>query len=171
MSSLSLALDSALSGLMTAQRQTAVMSRNVANANTPGYTRKGADLASRITAGEGSGVQITGITRTVDASLQRDSRRESGLTTELQTKAAQLKAFTDYLGQPNDEQSVSSQINKLMNAFQQRGESPDDTTVQQSVVQAAQNVAQSLNDLSDQIKAQREKADAGIADSVATVNQ
>jgi flagellar hook-associated protein 1 len=169
--SLSLALDSALSGLMAAQRQTAVMSRNVANANTPGYTRKNAELTSQITGGEGSGVQITGISRTVDASLQRDSRRESGLTTELQTKAAQLKAFTDYLGQPNDEQSISSQITKLTNALQQLGESPEDTTVQQSVVAAAQNVAQSLNGLSDQIKTQRQDADAGIAESVSTINQ
>src|SRR5215831_17473116 len=169
--SLSIALDSALSGLMAAQRQTAVMSRNVANANTPGYTTKSADLASRITAGEGSGVQITGIARTVDASLQRDSRRESGLTTELQTKASQLTTFTNYLGQPNDEQSISSQITKLVNAFQQLGESPEDTTVQQSVVAAAQGVAQSLNGLSNQIQTQRQDADAGIADSVATVNQ
>src|SRR5262245_54700026 len=108
--SLSLALDSALSGLMAAQRQTAVLSRNVANANTPGYTRKSADLISQITGGEGTGVAITGISRSVDASLQRDSRRESGPTTELQTKASSLKSFTDYLGQPNDEQSISTQI-------------------------------------------------------------
>src|SRR5215468_2766508 len=162
MSSLSLALDSALSGLMAAQRQTAVMSRNVANANTPGYTKKNADLASRITAGEGSGVQITGIARTVDASLQRDSRRESGLTTELQTKASQLTAFTNYLGQPNDEQSISSQITKLVNAFQQLGESPEDTTVQQSVVAAAQGVAQSLNGISNQIQTQDDVAKLNI---------
>jgi len=169
--SLSLALDSALSGLMAAQRQTAVLSRNVANANTPGYTRKNADLISQVTGGEGTGVAITGISRSVDASLQRDSRRESGLTTELQTTAASLKSFTDYLGQPNDEQSISTQITKLMNAFQQLGESPEDATVQQSVVGAAQNVAQSLNSLSSQIQTQRQTADAGIADSVSTINQ
>jgi len=169
--SLSLALDSALSGLMAAQRQTAVLSRNVANANTPGYTSKVVGLQSQITGGEGSGVHISGISRTVDASLQRDSRRESGLTAELQTKAAQLKAFTDYLGQPNDEQNVSSQITKLMNAFQRLSDSPNDPTVQQSVVGAAQNVVQSLNSASDQIQTQRQNADSGIADSVATVNQ
>ena len=50
--SLSLALDSALSGLMAAQRQTAVLSRNVANANTPGYTSKTVALQSQITGGE-----------------------------------------------------------------------------------------------------------------------
>ena len=44
--SLSLALDSALSGLIAAQRQTALASRNIANANTPGYVRKDAELAS-----------------------------------------------------------------------------------------------------------------------------
>jgi len=169
--SLSLALDSALSGLTAAQRQTALLSRNIANANTPGYTRKSADLASLVLAGTGAGVQITGISRTVDASLQRDSRRESGLTTELQTKAAQLKTFTDYIGQPDEERSISSQITKLTTAFQQLGESPDNTVVQQSVVSAAQGVAQSLNDMTTQIQTQRKTADAGIADSVATVNQ
>ena len=169
--SLTLALDSALSGLMAAQRQTALLSRNIANANTPGYTRKDAALSSLLVAGEGRGVQVAGVTRSVDASLQRDSRSESGLAAELQSKASALKTFTDYIGQPDAETSISSQITKLMNAFQQLGESPEDSVVQRSVVGAAQNVVQSLNDMSAQIQKQRQTADAGIADSVTTINQ
>ena len=55
--SLSLALDSALSGLIAAQRQTALASRNIANANTPGYVRKDAELASQTVQGEGRAFQ------------------------------------------------------------------------------------------------------------------
>jgi flagellar hook-associated protein 1 FlgK len=78
--SLSLALDSALSGLITAQRQTALTSRNIANAATPGYTRKEAELASLTIMGEGRGVTVAGIVRKVDKMLQQDVRRESGLS-------------------------------------------------------------------------------------------
>ena len=101
--SLSLALDAALSGLITAQRQTALTSRNIANASTPGYTRKEAELASRTIQGEGRGVMVADIVRKVDTMLQQDVRRESGLSAELQTKADGLAAFTTAIGQPDEE--------------------------------------------------------------------
>jgi flagellar hook-associated protein 1 FlgK len=168
--SLSLALDAALSGLMTAQRQSALVSRNIANATTPGYVRKDAQLASLVLDGSGHGVYVAGISRSVDASLQRDSRRESGLATELQTKASALQSLTTAIGQPDEERSISNQITALINAFKALGESPENTVVQQSVVGAAQNVAHTLNSMSAEIKRQRELADADIAHSVATVN-
>jgi flagellar hook-associated protein 1 FlgK len=144
--SLSLALDAALSGLITAQRQTALTSRNIANASTPGYTRKEAELASRTIQGEGRGVMVADIVRKVDTMLQQDVRRESGLSAELQTKADGLAAFTTAIGQPDEERSLSSQIAKLSQAFQSLGESPESAVIQHSVVGAAQGVARSLND-------------------------
>lgn len=169
--SLSLALDAALSGLMAAQRQTALASRNIANATTPGYVRKNAELATLSVAGEGRGVNVTNISRYVDASLQRDARRESGLAAELSAKAEQLGSFTAIVGQPDEERSVSSRIARFVTALQRLGESPENAVAQQGAVSAARDVARSLNDLSGSIKQLRQDADAAIADSVAGINQ
>jgi flagellar hook-associated protein 1 FlgK len=169
--SLSLALDSALSGLITAQRQTALTSRNIANAATPGYTRKEAELQALTIQGEGRGVTVAQVVRKVDKMLQQDTRRESGLSAELQAKAEGLASFTTAIGQPDEERSLSSQIAKLSQAFQRLGESPENAVIQHSVVGAAQGVARSLNDLASAVRDQRQAADQGIADSVASVNQ
>lgn len=169
--SLSLALDAALSGLMAAQRQTSLVSRNIANATTPGYVGKKAELSALTIAGEGHGVSITGITRRVDAALQRDTRRESGLTAELDAQAAQLGALTNAIGQPDEERSISSRITRLINAFQRLGESPENAVAQQGAVAAARDVAGSLNQLSGTIKRLREDSDTAIATSVSTVNR
>jgi flagellar hook-associated protein 1 FlgK len=169
--SLSLALDSALSGLITAQRQTALTSRNIANAATPGYTRKEAELASLTIMGEGRGVTVAGIVRKVDKMLQQDVRRESGLSAELQAKAEGLASFTTAIGQPDEERSLSSQIAKLSQAFQRLAESPESAVIQHSVVGAAQGVARSLNQLTGAVREQRQAADQGIADSVVSINR
>jgi flagellar hook-associated protein 1 FlgK len=169
--SLSLALDSALSGLITAQRQTALASRNIANAGTPGYVRKEAELEALTIQGEGRGVAVADIVRRVDRMLQQDVRRESGLSAELQAKAEGLAAFTAVIGQPNVERSISNQIAKLAEAFQRLGESPESAVIQHSVVGAAQGVARSLNQLAGEVKQQREAADQAIFDSVGRVNQ
>ena len=103
--------------------------------------------------------------------LQQDVRRESGLSAELQAKAEGLASFTTAIGQPDEERSLSSQIAKLSQAFQRLGESPENAVIQHSVVGAAQGVARSLNQLAGAVREQRQAADQGIADSVASINQ
>ena len=169
--SLSLALDSALSGLIAAQRQTQLASRNIANVGTPGYVRKEAELESLTIQGEGRGVRVADVVRRVDRMLQQDVRRESGLSAELGAKAEGLAAFTAVIGQPDEERSISNQIAKLVQAFQRLGESPENAVIQHSAVGAAQQVARSLNDLSRHVREQRQAADQAIAASVDRVNQ
>src|SRR5262245_41839739 len=168
--SLTIALDSALSGLIAAQRQTAVVSRNIANANTPGYSRKEADLESNVVGGEGRGVAVSTISRRIDVMLQRDARRESGVAAELQAKADSLHAFTNLIGQTDEERSLAHQVTALTNAFQRLSDNPENTVVQRTVVSSAQNLARGLNEMSAEIARRRVAADASIADSVTRIN-
>ncbi len=168
--SLNIALDSALSGLIAAQRQTSLVSRNIANANTPGYVRKDAELESAVIAGEGRGVAVSGVARRIDTMLQRDSRRESGIAAELQAKAESLLGFTNLIGQPDEERGLANLVTGLSNAFQRLNDSPENTVVQRTVVSAAQSLARGLNTMSSEIARRRQSADGSIADSVATIN-
>ena len=75
--SLTQALSSALSGLQVTQANIAMVAANVANADTPGYTRK---VVNRIATGANTsiGVRVSDIQREIDLYVQRQSRRARG---------------------------------------------------------------------------------------------
>jgi flagellar hook-associated protein 1 len=70
--SLDIALQNSLSGLRVAQGGLDIVSRNVTNANTEGYTRKIAQQLPTVIRGEGAGAYLAEIRRTVDAGLRRE---------------------------------------------------------------------------------------------------
>ena len=74
--SITLALRTAQSGLLTNQQALNAIANNVANVNTPGYSRKIVNLEQRVLAGSGSGVQLAEITRVVDEGLLKSLRLE-----------------------------------------------------------------------------------------------
>src|ERR1700751_5537354 len=59
----------AFSGLSAAQVQISIASSNISNADTTGYTEETANQVSTVTGGAGSGVEITGISTSVDKLL------------------------------------------------------------------------------------------------------
>ena len=67
--SLSFALSNALSGLQANQAALSVISSNVSNANTEGYTRKIIQQTSIVLNGQGAGVNIDSVVRRVDDRL------------------------------------------------------------------------------------------------------
>ncbi len=93
--SLTLALNSALSGLSTAQAGLNVISSNIANVNTEGYTRKVFEPTSRVLAGLGVGVELGDITNRVDQNLLRDVRQERSKFGQLDTKMNYFKRIQD----------------------------------------------------------------------------
>ncbi|MDB5475430.1 MAG: flaN [Phenylobacterium sp.] len=68
--SLSVALQTATSGLMAAQTGLRAVSDNISNVNTPGYVRKTVDQQQLTVNGMGMGVQVTGVRRVTDQYLQ-----------------------------------------------------------------------------------------------------
>src|SRR6185437_1351078 len=84
--SLTLALTSAISGLSTAQAGLDVISNNIANVNTEGYTRKIFVPESVVLAGNGAGVQVGDITNNVDQNLMKDLRGQHSATGLLSTQ-------------------------------------------------------------------------------------
>ena len=71
---ITLALRTAQSGLLTAQATLDKVANNIANVNTPGYSRKVVTSETRVLAGVGSGVQIGTVVRKIDEGLLRSLR-------------------------------------------------------------------------------------------------
>lgn len=168
--SLTLALGSALSGLQTAQRALDTTANNIANVNTEGYNRKTHEQQARVLNGVGAGVQTLEVQRTVDESLLRDLRRESGLLAELTTRSSYLDRTQDLFGKPEDNTSISHQINGLQEAFELLATEPTKLTQQQSAVQVAIDTLDQLNRMSQFVQNLRLEADRAIEDRVNELN-
>lgn len=168
--SISLALQTALTGLQANQTKSAVVARNIANATTEGYTRKEAVLTSLTVAGEGRGVTVSSVERQVDASLTREVRSQSSAYEAQAAKAELLATYTDSIGQPSDERSLSSKLSALEQSLIGLEELPESASQQRAVVDAAVDLANSLASTSDTIADIRQQADAGINDAVNEVN-
>ncbi|MBK18590.1 MAG: hypothetical protein CMM52_07120 [Rhodospirillaceae bacterium] len=72
--SLNIALLNAISGLQVNSRALDVTAQNVSNVNTEGYSRKTIHQQAVIVAGQGAGVEIAAITRTVNEFMIKELR-------------------------------------------------------------------------------------------------
>ena len=168
--SLTLALQNALSGLNTSQAALQVISNNVANVNTEGYSRKVAAPTSRVIDGTGAGVELGEISRIVDERLLLDMRRNLSSLGTAQVRASYYSRIQDQFGNPGDNASISGTLTDLSTALQSLSATPESSTLQTQAVSAAVSVAKQLNKLSAEIQAMRLDADKEIATKIQFVN-
>src|SRR5215470_14451432 len=169
--SLTIALQAALTGLRAAQTGIELVSRNVANATTEGYTRKTAPQDPLIVGGQGAGVKVGEVTRQVNFQLQRDVRNGTSQAQSLSVLQDFLSRFELTLGKPGDNTSIGNVVGALADSFRTLATSPESVTAQTAVVNQAQNLVGTFNRLGDAVQALRGEAERGIADSVTKVNQ
>ena len=96
--SLTASLHNSLAGLRAAQAGIDVVAQNVANATTPGYTRKSAPLESQVNLGVGVGVQRGEIIREVDLRVLREMQTERGNTEHLRVVSEFLANLDQFFG-------------------------------------------------------------------------
>ncbi len=168
--SLTLALNTALSGLRTTQGALSTISNNVSNANTDGYTRKVAQPTARTLVGVGAGVQLGDVVRTVDARVQADAREATTKLQALEVKEMFLKSVQQMFGAPGDQSTVSHKISTLAQEVDALATTPESATVHNQTVEAAMNLARQVGDMADGLQELRLDADRAIASSVQVIN-
>ena len=168
--SLTQALSTALSGLQVNQASISMVASNVANADTPGYTRKVVNQVS-IGAGSSIGVRVSDIQRQIDLYIQRQLRVENAGASYADTRAQMYSQLQEIYGQPGSDTSLESVYNSFTSALQVLSTSPDDPGARTAVVNSAQLLTQQLNQLSGSIQGQRANAELAIADGVNRANE
>ena len=170
LSTLSSILAAANSGLRASQVGLDVVSRNVANASTVGYTRKSVPLESLVVGGQGQGVRTGEVERVVNASLMKEIRK--GLST-----GEALRAREDFLarlelafGTPGDESSISAMLGQVGDAFRGLVAQPESAVQRQTVLAKAAQFARSANDLNDTIQNLRLDAEQQVKGAVDGIN-
>jgi flagellar hook-associated protein 1 len=168
--SLTQALATALSGLQVNQASLALVSANVANADTPGYTRKTIDQSATASNGTNIGVRVGDVQRHLDQYVQRQLRVENSGASYADTRAQLYSRLQDIYGQPGSDIALETVYNNFTNALQALSTSPDNAAVRSSVINTAQLLAQQLNQTSNSIQALRGDAELGISTAVTQAN-
>ena len=168
--SLSLTLSTALTSLQTSQAGLQIVSNNVANATTEGYTRKTAENSALVLDGVGTGVELGQIKRTVDEALLTEIRSTMGVLSAAEAMQPYFSQMQDLFGQPGDNNSIGATITVLANAIEGLAATPEGQTERTEVINAALNMTRQLASMSEEIQRLRGEAERQLSSTVDLVN-
>lgn len=151
-------LGSALSGLRATNEQLAVVSTNVSNANTEGYSRKILPQSSRVANGQSIGVFTGTLIRNVDLNLERDLWTQVSSAGELNIQKKYLDRVQQFHGPPDAGVNLSAQVTELENEFIKLANDPDNPFTQSSTLSQAERVVDEINGFADFIQQSRNDA-------------
>jgi flagellar hook-associated protein 1 len=174
--SLSTAFNVISSSFAATAAQTAAVSNNIANVNTPGYSR---EIANVVTNSYG-GADVASITREANAALLEQVSTSTsqaaaqqaisdGLTTLAQTVDDSSSA-TSTSGSQQNGASPSAMLANLQSTLTTYSDTPSSSSAADAVVSAASDLASSLNSASATVQQVRETADQKMTSSVSTIN-
>lgn len=164
------ALSSALSGIRATQVGIGVVATNVANAETPGYSRKTLSLETALAGGSGIGVRVANVNRELDIYVQRQLRTELAGANYIDIIAQVRQQIDRMYGEPGAASALDTIVNGFTNSLQALSADPQSVSTRQAVVNAAQVMAQKLHGLSSDVTLMRNQAESGIGDAIDRVN-
>jgi len=164
----------ALGGLEAQQAGLQTSTNNVANINTPGYSREVPVLeeANPILQGNlvfGDGVQVEGI----------DSLRSDLLDLQIADETQQQGSSQSYVNAmnqvqtlfPDDTSGIGADISAFFQSLNELSSNPSDLSLRQGVLTAAGNMASSFNDAANQLTQTRQQLDLDAEQQVQQINQ
>ncbi len=165
------ALDSALTGLNVAQRQLDVISRNVANASTEGYTRKTLAQQTLVLNGRGVGVKVSELQRSVNQSVLNDSWLQNSIAGGAEIKQSYLTRVQQVYGASDSESSFAASLSKVKDTLVALAADPNSGITQTQVLNQARDFATKVNNTSNNLQSLRNGVQSAMQDSVSQVNQ
>ena len=168
--SLTTSLLHARSGMIAAQSGLDVVSRNIANAETEGYTKKSHNQENLIIGGVGRGVQTTEVSRKVNDNLQREVRDQNANIEKLKILDEFLGRLELEFGKPGDKSSIADKVSGLKRAFQTLSATPESASSKIALVTAADTLARSFNSFNDLLQDLRAEADNRISGFIDAIN-
>ncbi len=163
---LTLALRTTQSGLQASQTALNAVANNVANVNTPGYSRKIVHLEHRVLAGAGAGVQVAALQRNIDEQLLATIRNEMATANVALAQHTYYDRLQDLFGSPADDTSLVHEVARFTAAVESLAADPDNALAQQEMVRRGHETALSFQAMSASIQDLRRQADVEIAAAV-----
>jgi flagellar hook-associated protein 1 FlgK len=162
-----------ISGLRVSQNALRTVGHNIANANTPGYSRQSTEINS--IGGTQTGVGFLGngsytssIERVVNEFVTGQVRQDTTLHSELSIYNQNISQLNDLLA--SDSTGLSDGIQSFFSAVQTASDSPTSLASRQLLVSEASNLADRFNTLAVRVDAVSEGVSQGIRAGVSNVN-
>lgn len=168
--SLNAIMNTATTGLATAQTQLRVVSDNVSNVNTPGYVRKIADQTTLTSQGMGSGVEVSRIRLATDRFLQAASLNAGAAAAREGVRYELYDRIQSLFGDPGGDSGFFSQVDGVFSAFAASAEDPTSSPRRQDALFKTQALFDEASRIGKQIQAVREDADGRIQSAVEKTN-
>lgn len=164
------ALSASLSGLSVTRAQLDVLATNIANVDTPGYTRKSMSQSSMFAGNSAIGVRTESLDRQLDALLQKQVRSELGASGFTNVISSYHDRLNTMMGAPGSASAFDTLISNFATSLSSLTNNPASSTAQQAVLGDAKVLAQTLNSMTHDVQLLRTEAEQGIASSVRTIN-
>jgi flagellar hook-associated protein 1 len=173
--SLSSSMLIAVQSMLTDQAAMNVVSNNIANVNTPGYTREVANLSETppVTyAGlqYGTGVSLENIQSISSSVLQLRLNQETQNQGKFNTLSTGLNQIQTLFNEPAGS-GLQNLISQFYNSFQQLSADPTNSGLRQSVISSAQSLAAGFNQTASALVTQQQDADQAVVQTTQQVNQ
>lgn len=167
-------LSTSLSGMLAFQRAIEMTGHNIANANTPGYSRQIAEFTTRIgqTFGNGyigSGTQITTIKRAFDEFLGEQLRASTTGQARFDMLNTLAGRIDNLLADPST--GLNTGLQNFFNSVQDLANDPASIPARRAVLGEAKGIVQRFTALDGQLADIQDEVNGRIADSVASINQ
>ena len=152
----------------------ATAGNNIANANTPGYSRQSVELVANpgvTTPGPlsvGQGVSVGAVTQARDQFLERQVPQSLAAGGRSQAESDALQAVSAL--NPDLAGGLTSTVSQFYSSLRTLAQNPGDLALRQGVVLTSQNLARSFNQTTGSIEAARTGLDAKLEGELNLVN-
>lgn len=165
-----IALNSALSGLRVNQQSIAVLSNNIANANTEGYSRQVVEQSAIYVEGVGLGVRFDAVVRKVDKYLQNAVQEYGARMSSASVASDYASRVQVLLGEPGGQNTLDEYVTGFFNSLQALAETPERASYRTNVTQSANTLTREVSNLALGLQQLRYQADQDMQDAVTAIN-
>lgn len=170
------------SGVRATQVALTATGQNVANVNTPGFSRLGVEMGSlsgHTAMSSGRGVQVNNIRRIADDFVNRQLWRATSHESFTESQQKYIGALETLMA--SEGANISGGLDNFYAALSEATSTPDSIALRQQILNEARNLAQRVNSLSNNIETQlnglRGQREAivvelnGLTSNLATLNK
>ncbi|WP_188203989.1 flagellar hook-associated protein FlgK [Desemzia incerta] len=175
MSGLFGSLNSATSGMTSAQTVLQTISHNVANANTDGYSKQRVTLETnnpfnKSGVGQlGTGVRVSGVIRVVDDAVVEQLRDENSTLAKFESKSDALQQLEAIFNEPS-KTGLSNNLSEVFASWTYLGSNPEIATAKTMVVQNSETMTDTMNHMATQLEKLQGNTIKGIEQDVKDFN-
>ena len=167
-------LSTSLSALTAFQRAIDLTGHNIANANTPGYTRQVVDFSTRVGQGQtnsfvGSGVQVSQIRRVYDDTLGQQIQSATTGQSRFDVMNAFASRLDVLLADPST--GLNASLQNFFNAVQDVNNDPASIPARQALLGEAESLVQRFHALDRRLAETESELNGRVEQSVDDINR